>query len=176
MEATVNPGLYPSLCDTITLELHNTTSPYAVAFTVKGTINTNGNGTFVIPGAASGNSYYLAVIHRNALETWSAAPVLFSGTVNYDFTTAANKAFRNNMIQNFDGTWSIYSGDVSSTSGIGIQDGVIESQDYADMENAVSIILTGYRSEDITGDQIVESGDYSIIENNVGAIIFSVQP
>jgi len=44
------------------------------------------------------------------------------------------------------------------------------------MENGLSEILTGYRTEDITGDGVVESSDYSLMENNVTFIIFAMQP
>ncbi len=177
LEATVDPVLYPALCDTIIVELHNTVSPYSTVYSVQGVINTTGNGSFIFPGGALGNSYYLAIRHRNALETWSASPVLISGTTAYDFTTAANKAFGSNMYHTHDNTWALFSGDISySGTGVGIQDGIVESQDYADMENAVNLILTGYRTEDVTGDGIVESADYTIIENNVAQIVFVLKP
>jgi hypothetical protein len=73
--------------------------------------------------------------------------------------------------------WMMYSGDISDASlGIGYQDGVIEGQDYSDMENAVTITLTGYVYEDITGDGVVEGTDYSIMENNVYFVIFLHRP
>ncbi|MBL0097200.1 MAG: hypothetical protein IPP46_12470 [Bacteroidetes bacterium] len=44
-------------------------------------------GNFVFPGSSIGNSYYIVVRHRNAIETWSKFPILFNGTaVTYDFT------------------------------------------------------------------------------------------
>jgi hypothetical protein len=112
------------------------------------------------------------------LETWSSNPVTISNNVSYDFTNALNKSFGNNLSNLGDGKYAIWSGDISDASSamIGIQDGIIESQDYTDMENAVSAILTGYITEDITGDNIVESADYSLIENNVGSIIFVIRP
>ena len=77
-----------------------------------------------------------------------------------------------------DGNFAIWSGDISdaATATLGRQDGVIESQDYSDMENAVNTIKLGYIPEDITGDGVVESYDYSIMENNVNYIIFSMHP
>jgi hypothetical protein len=74
--------------------------------------------------------------------------------------------------------YALYSGDCSDafTGTVGIQDGVIESQDYGDMENAVNAVLFGYVSEDLTGDGIVESLDYSIMENNVSQIRFVSHP
>jgi hypothetical protein len=44
------------------------------------------------------------------------------------------------------------------------------------MENAVYVTLTGYVSQDITGDGVVEGLDYSIMENNVYFVIFSMHP
>ncbi len=68
------------------------------------------------------------------------------------------------------GVYAIYSGDISDANnlglGLGFQDGVVESQDYADMEAANSVNLGGYIVEDITGDGVVESTDYAIIEGN----------
>jgi len=118
------------------------------------------------------------VHHRNALETWSSVPVLFSAlTVNYDFTTALSKAFGNNLADLGDGNFALWSGDISHAYfGVGYQDEVIESQDYVDMENAVNAILLGYIPQDITGDGIVEAADYAIEENNVGAIVFTIRP
>jgi hypothetical protein len=58
-------------------------------------------------------------------------------------------------------TWALFSGDISDPSlGAGFQDGIIESQDYSDMENGVYFTYVGYIVEDITGDHLVESADY----------------
>lgn len=82
-----NPS-FPLLCDTITVELHQAVPVYGLAYSVKKTINTSGNGQFIFPAAVLNNSYYIVVRHRNSIETWSKNPVLFSGlTVNYDFST-----------------------------------------------------------------------------------------
>jgi hypothetical protein len=90
-------------------------------------------------------------------------------STTYDFTNAANKAYGSNQIEVELGIFAIYSGDISdaTTFIVGVQDGLIESQDYGDMENAVFVTLMGYVTEDITGDGIVESADYSVMENNV---------
>lgn len=126
-----------------------------------------------------GNSYYLKVNHRNSIETWSAQPVLMLNNTNYDFTLSSSQAYGSNQVQTFDQMgWAFYSGDFSDagTGLLGIQDGVIESQDYGDMENAVAAILTGYVYQDISGDGVVESTDYSLMENNVASIIFTLRP
>jgi hypothetical protein len=142
-------------------------------------MKTNGTASVTFsPSVVAGNSYYIRVRHRNALETWSALPVLMNATTNYDFTTASNKAFGNNMIQTFDAAgWAFYSGDISDGSlGVNHQDGVVEAQDYLDMENAVQTILVGYVTEDISGDGVVEATDYLIMENNVSGLRFTNHP
>jgi hypothetical protein len=177
MNASIDPVLLPNACDTLILHLADNTYPYAVLYSDTSILQTDGTITFIFPGSVSGNNCYLVVRHRNAIETWSANPVLISANTSYDFTTAINSAFGDNMADLGDGNFAIYSGDISDNAlGVGYQDGVIESQDYSDMENAVSIVLFGYVVEDITGDGIVESLDYSIMENNVSFLIFAVKP
>ena len=163
-------SIFVSLVDPVTLtEVDMTTS----ILHINGTANVIFSNT-----AIQGNSYYIKVKHRNAIETWSSIPVMMNLTATYDFTTSPSQAYGNNQVETYDHLgWAFYSGDISmSVFGVGYQDGVIESQDYSDMENAVNIILLGYVPEDITGDGVVESLDYSIIENNVIAIIFSIHP
>jgi len=159
-----------SLVDSATL---NTLS------TQPGILHTDGTVSVTFP--VSAGSYYLRVKHRNALESWSAAPVsLIAGTNSYDFSTAANKAYGSNMIQASPGEWAFYSGDISDANnlglGLGYQDQIIEAQDYLDLENAVSVILYGYHYEDLTGDGLVEASDYLIMENAVAAIRFALHP
>ncbi|MCX6291268.1 MAG: hypothetical protein NT126_05840 [Bacteroidetes bacterium] len=88
MAAVADPVGHPALCDTFTIELHNAASPYGVAQSVSGPIATNGLGSFVYPSAVTGNSYYVVIRHRNALETWSKNPVLFNAsTISLDLTS-----------------------------------------------------------------------------------------
>ena len=103
------------------------------------------------------------------METWSAQSVFFgSSSVSYDFTGALNKAYGNNQNNLNDGYFGLWSGDISDiVYGVGFQDGVIESQDYSDLENALTVTLLGYKPEDLTGDGVVESSDYSLMEGNV---------
>ena len=87
MQAVLDPVNYPSVCDSITVELHASTSPFQILHSVFGTVNTSGMGSFVFPGSSIGNIYYITIRHRNAIETWSKFPILFNGTaVTYDFT------------------------------------------------------------------------------------------
>lgn len=83
-------------CDSITLELHDINSPYSTLYTTQALLNQDGTASFVFASAVTPGNYYFVVKHRNALQTWSALPIVFNGsTVNYDFTTAADKAYSN---------------------------------------------------------------------------------
>ena len=104
---------------------------------------------------------------------------MFSSRTVYNFSDNIAKAYGSNMVRTADNLlWAFYSGDISdaATAQIGVQDGIIESQDYGDMENAVYVTLTGYIPQDITGDGVVESEDYSIMENNVYFVSSSIHP
>jgi hypothetical protein len=179
---SITSGAPATDADTMRIVLVNPSNMQDV-MTVAGILHTNGQMSVTIPASnISGNSYFIKLIHRNSLETWSSQPVVFtSPSTSYDFTTAQNKAFGNNMVQTFDNMgWMIYSGDISdgtlNGTGLGNQDGIIEAQDYVDMENAVAIIKIGYQYEDLTGDGIVEAADYLIMENAVSAIRFAMRP
>ncbi len=179
MQATVDPVVYPSLCDTMVVVLRNAVFPYNVAHIDTSIIDTNGYGDFTFPSGASSGNFYITLRHRNAIETWSASPVLFTTLItNYNFTTAKTKAYGSNLRDLGDGNFALWSGDISdaATGTVGIQDGVMESQDYGDLESAVYFTLLGYIPQDITGDGVVESSDYGLMESNVYFTIFSMKP
>jgi hypothetical protein len=144
--------------DDVTVELRDSiTNALVVSTTAR--LKTDGTATATFVTAPSG-SFYIAVKHRNSLETWSATAQTVGATpLTYDFTTAANKAYGNNMIQLESGVYGFYSGDLN-------QDGFIESGDYPSLYNDSDAGLEGYYSTDLNGDGFVESGDYPILFNN----------
>lgn len=71
--------------DTIRIELHEPTSPFALVHTVTTTLDTNGNSTSTIPASLLGNAYYIVFRHRNSLETWSKNPVIIQQTNYFSF-------------------------------------------------------------------------------------------
>jgi hypothetical protein len=174
----------PTDADTIHVSLMSPVPPYALV--ERQTVILHTDGTTAVgfgAGVTVGNSYYIRIEHRNALETWSQVPQVMNSITSYDFTTAASKAYGGNMIDVGSpllesAKWAIYSGDISdfNSGNIGVQDDVVESQDYLDLENAVSVILLGYNFADLTGDGIVESADYLIMENNVSNIVYTIRP
>lgn len=150
----------PMVRDTVTVELHNSTAPFATVEQRKEVVTINGYATydFNVPSG----SYYIVMKHRNSLETWSAAPIVMTagGNYNYDFTNAASQAYNNNIIFK-SGIYCLYSGDVN-------QDGTIDASDLALVENSVG--NSGYLPEDVTGDDFVDAADIAIVENNQGVL------
>ena len=78
----------PTVCDTIIVELHEATMPYGLVATATSLLHTDGSAEVVYTGALPIGDYYIAVRHRNAIETWSKDPVTFNApVVNFDFTS-----------------------------------------------------------------------------------------
>ncbi len=155
-------------CDSIQIQLRQSMPPYTIVSTSTEVIQTNGMITF--SGTAPiGQTYYIVIKHRNAIETWSANPVLLNENTNYDFTTAANKAFGSNQVQVEPNIWAFYSGDLNIDENIDLLDlGLIE----ADISN----FIFGYFATDINGDGNVDLLDAAPVETNVNGFVFSAHP
>ena len=161
-------GSSTSKTDDITVELHDATTPFATVATTTGTLNTDG--TVSLTFTPITGSYYIAVKHRNSLQTWSANPVTVGQTpVSYDFSMAANKAFGNNMIQ-IGAVWALYTGDIN-------QDEFIDGFDYPAFDNDNLSGVTGvYSTTDMNGDGFVDGFDYPVFDNNNINGIESIHP
>jgi photosystem II stability/assembly factor-like uncharacterized protein len=159
----------PLITDSVTVELHNSTAPYAVVDVAKEVVNINGFATYEFYTAPAG-TYYIVVKHRNSLQTWSAAPVVMAagGNYNYDFTTASTQAYGSNMILKA-GAYCLYSGDIN-------QDETIDGADLSLCDNGSLIGLSGYVKEDVNGDNFVDSGDLAIVDNNATSGISVIKP
>jgi hypothetical protein len=161
-------GVSPiNIADTITVELRENATPFNVIHTIKGLLDTAGNATITFPGSVNGNSYYVVVGHRNSIAVWSANPVTFSATTNYDFTSSISNAYGNNMAED-GGVFMLFSGDIN-------QDGSIDFADYPDLDISSINGDLGYLSYDINGDGSVDFGDYPLLDINSinGVIIFT---
>ncbi len=156
--------------DTVTVFLHPAANPGAITSFAVGVVGTNGQVSCLFPPFVSGGNYYIAVRHRNAVETWSALPVLMSGTVNYNFTNAQTKAYGSNMTQVSPGVWAFYSGDLSP------QDEVLDFLDQIAMDNDASSFAFGYNPTDVSGDGATDFLDQIILDNNVFNFVGSNHP
>ena len=158
-----------SIADKITIQLHDTTSPYSTIGSPKEVnLATNGTVHTTIPDTYNG-SYYIAITHRNSIETWSASPVLFtSPTVNYNFSDMASKAFGNNL-KDMGGNFAIYTGDSNNDSSI-------DELDLNEQKNDAGSFLKGYPDTDINGDGTVDANDLILTDNNAAGFVGVEKP
>jgi len=154
--------------DSVTIELHNISAPFAIAHTFTGLLKTNGSIACTFPSASEGSSYYVVLKHRNSVETWSASPVTLSNVV-YDFTTAANKAYGSNQILMAPSVYAVYNGDIN-------QDQNVDLIDLASVETDINNFAFGYVVTDINGDGNVDLLDGPVVEENVNNFVFAVHP
>ena len=167
-----NAGMDLKIQDTVTAYLKNSSPPYSAVDSAKAYLSSIGEGTFSFLNAVNGVSYFIQTKHRNSIETWSNSVQMFeNGSLNYDFTTAENQAFGDNMIQ-VDTTpvrFAIYSGDIN-------QDGSVDAADMAWGDNDASNFESGYVPSDINGDGFVDASDLVIIDNNAANYITAIRP
>ncbi|MBK8564621.1 MAG: hypothetical protein IPN76_15130 [Saprospiraceae bacterium] len=68
-------------CDTITVQLRNSVFPHGLEASFKGVLGTDGTLSCKFPSDKIGSSYFIALRHRSAVQTWSGlggrANVLF---------------------------------------------------------------------------------------------------
>jgi hypothetical protein len=145
--------------DTVSVELRNTSAPYALIDQTKILLNSNGLGTGKFYNVVNGTPYYLVVKHRNAVETWSSTPQTFAAnSMSYDFTTGQNKAYGNNL-KLVGAKWCIYGGDVN-------RDGFVEAIDLNLVYTGNVNGATGYTLNDLNGDMFTEIQDLNIVFTN----------
>ncbi len=169
IEALYNPGLNTMISDTATVYLRNATSPYAIVDQSKAVINSLGSGVFTFSNALNSTPYYLVVVHRNSIETWSASGNSFvSNSLSYNFTTASSQAYGGNM-QPMGSRWTNFSGDTN-------QDGVVDGTDAGLIDNDAFNFASGYIPTDLNYDDIVDATDASLADNNAYNFVGLVRP
>lgn len=165
----------PTATDTITVRLW---SPASLAnaspnYSVNTILHTNGTASVQFPEATLGNSYYVAIKHRNSIETWSASPILFGTTNNIDFSSSMNAAFSDGFSDPLksvsSGKYALYAGDVN-------QDGTVDLFDSQLTENGAANLLFGYDLSDCNGDGSTDLFDLQLIENNSTLLLFYSRP
>ncbi len=155
------PGATPTDADTVSISAMDPISPYALVQEQKGILHTNGtiSVTFTSPVTA-GNSYYLRLLHRNSVETWSAAPVTLSAVGSYLFSTAATQAFAANQADLGDGNFAIFSGDIN-------HDGAVDGSDFLELDPSIQNGDGGYAPGDLNGDGAVDGSDFLVLDPNI---------
>lgn len=173
-------GLYDAgtdklrLRDTVRAYLQSNVSPFGVIDSAVAVIDSvTLNGSFIFANASSG-TYYIRVNHRNSIVTWSRTggePFVQGTTMSYDFTSAAIKAYGNNLISvdTSPVRYAVFSGDVN-------QDGTVDLNDIVLTYNAAGIFAAGYVVTDINGDNIVDLNDILIAYNNSAGFVSGITP
>ena len=116
-------------------------------------------------------TYYMQVIHRNSIETWSrngGESMTYGGILDYDMTASPSMAYGNNLILK-GSEYCIYGGDVN-------RDGIIDAGDLSVADNDASAFTVGYLQSDVNGDMIADAADLAIIDNNAFNNIQSIVP
>ncbi len=169
IEGFYNPVADLQISDTVKVILRNFTPPYARIDSAKGVLSSSGTGSFNFANAQSGVNYYAVVVHRNSVETWSSAPVVFSGIqASYNFTNSASSAFGSNL-RLVGSKYCIHSGDI-------LWDGSVDGTDVLLADNAAAEYATGYVPEDVNGDGIVDGTDFGITHNNAEEYVQLIRP
>ena len=167
----------PTETDTITVNLWAATSLANTDpdFTIKAVLHIDGTATMQFPAGVSGNSFYIAVKHRNHLETWSANPVAFTTTTAYDFTSSQSQAYDDGVDANppmaavAGGKFAIYGGDVN-------QDFTVDGSDANEVEISANNFDFGYNAADANGDGETGGADANIVEINANLFLFFARP
>jgi uncharacterized protein (TIGR02145 family) len=116
----VNSGLSGNAqhSDSITLQLAQPTAPYAIAWTGRVLLRSNGFAVTNLPGSVLGQSYYIVVKHRNSLETWSKQPVVFGPNTYWNFSGVSQfPSLSTTAVSTITGTTAISGGTISSDGG-----------------------------------------------------------
>jgi photosystem II stability/assembly factor-like uncharacterized protein len=159
-----------NIADTITIELHDTLGMYMNIYSTIALLDTNGYCSFNVPFSLTNNNFYIAIKHRNSIETWSANPVLITNNATYNFSNSNNKAFGNNQSNLGNGVFAIYCGDIN-------QDGSVDPADFPELDiGIVNGLNGGYYNIDLNGDLSVDPADFPLLDMNIIKGIFSIHP
>ena len=163
-------GTNNAISDTIKVQLRSQSSPNASVLSANVLLSTNGTASISIPPSLIGGNYYIAVYHRNSLETWSSSAIAITANTSFDFTTSSSQAYgAASMKQVEAGVWALYSGDHN-------QDGAITPSDLGSVATEASLFSFGYINTDLTGDGAIDGFDLGLADNNSHALLVSSHP
>ena len=155
--------------DTVNVELRSSIAPYEVLEVARGIAGQGTPNSFSFINAGSGIPYYFAVKHRNSIETWTGStPSFTSGSLSYDFTSAASQAFGSNQVL-VGSDYSFYTGDPN-------QDGTVDGADNSLIDNDAFNFVSGYVPTDLNGDLSTDGTDATFSDNNAFNFIGVIRP
>ncbi|MBI5727629.1 MAG: hypothetical protein HY965_07235, partial [Ignavibacteriales bacterium] len=158
-----------TITDTLHAEMRSAVTPYTILESASSVCDTLGYTAFHYSGITNSQPYYFSIRHRNAITTWSAAPVQFTnGVRGYVFTDAVSKAFGGNQI--------IVSGKACLLGGDVNQDGFVDFSDLTLIDNDAYTFTSGYVATDLNGDSFVDFSDLTICDNNAYNFVSVVTP
>ena len=173
IEGTLFNTFQGNVVDTLSIIIRNATT-YDVEYTYNSLeLNSNGSITELnLPLNISGN-YYIVLIHRNSVETWSEPISFSSSNISYNFFTApVSTIFLGNM-QAAGNNNLIWGGDINN-------DGTVNIFDLSSVFDAINdpfgILSAGYNGNDLTGDGVVNIFDLSLVFDNLNLGVGSVNP
>ena len=156
----INQGLAALLTetDTILVELHNANT-FELVDSRKSVLRTDG--TVSVNFTQPEGKYYVAIKHRNSIQTWSANPVDCTvSTQIYDFSTAANQAMGDNQVEVEPGVFAFFTGDLN-------QDDFIDGNDFPVYDtDSFNGIAQEYAATDLNGDGFVDGNDFPVYDLN----------
>ena len=106
--------------------------------------------------------YYIAIFHRNHLESISSQAVSVHNypATSYDFTSGSEKYLhRDACVQLQPGMWATYSGDIN-------QDHLITTKDYLLWYGSQQDTDSGYQPGDIDCNAVIDINDYLLWSSN----------
>lgn len=168
----INQGIAASAAetDTILVELHDPNT-FELVDSRKSVLLTDG--TVSVNFSQPEGIYYVAIKHRNSIQTWSTNPVDCTvSTQIYDFSSAANMAMGDNQALVEPGVFAFYTGDLN-------QDDFIDGNDFPqyDSESASGGLFDGtYTTTDMNGDGFVDGNDFPVFDVNSSIGISAIHP
>ena len=172
---SVLSGPYPTdATDSIEVNLWSqsaVTANIAPDYSEKVILHSDGTASVNFPTAIAGN-YYIAVKHRNSMETWSKDSIaMATGTTSYNFSDSLSKAYDDGInppMQDMGGgVFAFYGGDIN-------QDGEVTGLDMNEIDN--NAFAFGYDTTDVTGDADTNGLDMNIVDNNAQLFLFYARP
>ena len=140
---------------------------------VNAVIHIDGTASMKFPATVTGNSFYIAVKHRNHMETWSKLPVTFTSTTSYDFSNSLAQAYDDGvnppMASVAGNKFAFYGGDVN-------RDGTVDASDMSDVDNDNALFAFGYNNSDASGDGATDASDIAVVDNNQQLFLFYARP